>query len=79
MLIYNEDWDAGIQSIVKVIQPDPPEPDSAEEYNERGNAYHEEGEYDLAIKDYNKAIELDPNYHAAYNSRGNAYKGPGEV
>ncbi|MCD6490503.1 MAG: tetratricopeptide repeat protein [Thermodesulfobacterium sp.] len=40
-------------------------------YYNRGNAYLNKGEYDLAIKDLTKAIELNPNYAAAYNNRGN--------
>jgi len=32
-----------------------------------------EGEYDLAIADCNKAIELAPNFSDAYNNRGGAY------
>ena len=30
-------------------------------------------QYDKAITDYNKAIELDPKYAMAYNNRGFAY------
>ena len=38
-----------------------------------GEAYLYEGEYDLAIADCNKAIELTPNLSDAYNNRGLAY------
>ena len=31
------------------------------------------GNYDEALKDYDKAIELDPNYTFAYNNRGLAF------
>ena len=73
-----ENWDDGIQEIVKVISPkfyEPfnREPCNAEEYNKRGDARHSRGELDLAIKDYDMAIELEPDYHKAYNNRGNAY------
>ena len=73
-----EDWNAGIQSIVKVIQPDPPELDSAEEYNERGDAYHGKKEFDKAIKDYTEAIKLEPDNAATYNKLGNSCKDKGE-
>ncbi|MCD6490504.1 MAG: tetratricopeptide repeat protein [Thermodesulfobacterium sp.] len=36
-------------------------------------AYLYKGEYDLAIKDFNKAIELNPNLAVVYNNRGLAY------
>ncbi|MGO9173721.1 MAG: tetratricopeptide repeat protein [Rhodomicrobium sp.] len=37
-----------------------------------GNAYYEKQDYDHAIADFTKAIDLAPDY-AAYNNRGNAY------
>src|SRR5436190_15911175 len=39
-------------------------------YVNRGNAYHSRGEYDQAIADYGKAIEINPKYAEAYNNRG---------
>ena len=39
-------------------------------YNHCGLAYHEKGEYNLAIRNYNKAIELNPEFTEAYNNRG---------
>ena len=38
-----------------------------------GISYNNKGEYDLAIRDYTKAIELDPKFAYAYNNRGNSY------
>lgn len=35
-------------------------------------------DYDGAIVNYNKAIELKPDYAEAYNSRGNAYYSKGD-
>jgi Flp pilus assembly protein TadD len=43
-------------------------------YNHRGVAYHAKGDYNLAIRDYTRAIALEPNYAMAYNNRGLAYK-----
>ena len=38
-----------------------------------------QGDYDIAMSDYNKAIEINPNYVDAYNNRGNIYsQGKGE-
>ena len=47
-------------------------------YNSRGYAYFNKGEYDAAIADYTKAIELDPKDAIAYNNRGYAYLDKGE-
>ena len=47
-------------------------------YYSRGLAYYDKGEYDRAIEDYNKAIELNPEYTYAYNNRGLAYYNKGE-
>ena len=46
-------------------------------YN-RGTAYLEKGEYDLAIRDYDQAIQLKPDYAFALNNRGEAYINKGE-
>ncbi|MGC8940987.1 MAG: tetratricopeptide repeat protein, partial [Candidatus Nanoarchaeia archaeon] len=44
----------------------------------RGVAYADKGELDKAIQDFNKALELDPNFVEAYNNRGIAYAYKGE-
>jgi tetratricopeptide (TPR) repeat protein len=49
------------------------EPNIAEAYNNRGNAYNGLSEHEQAIEDYNKAIALSPNFAGAYNNRGVAY------
>ncbi|MFC0515133.1 tetratricopeptide repeat protein [Mucilaginibacter angelicae] len=49
-------------------------PGSARGYYVRGSAYQLKANYDQAIIDYNKAIELDSVYLDAYFNRGNAYK-----
>ena len=43
---------------------------SAEEYFDRGYAKTELEDYEGAIDDYTKAIEIDPNYYNAYIRRG---------
>ena len=56
----------------------------AEAYYKSGLAYAEKGDYDKAIKDYTKAIELDergesdPNLMYVYNNRGHAYADKGD-
>ena len=41
---------------------------------EQGNHYYEKGEYDKAIADYSRSIELDPNSAGAYLDRGIVYE-----
>jgi tetratricopeptide (TPR) repeat protein len=42
-------------------------------YNGRGTAYSNRGNYTQAIKDYDKVIEINPEYVGAYSNRGNVY------
>ena len=53
-------------------------PELAETYTNRGNAYGEIGEFDEAIQDYTKAINLNPEHVTAYYNRGIAYYYKGE-
>jgi tetratricopeptide (TPR) repeat protein len=48
-------------------------PMSAFDYVKRGTAYLNDGEYDKALADFDKAIRLDPKLHQAYEQRGNVY------
>lgn len=50
-------------------------PDPALVFLESGDAHYRKDEYDLAIKDYNKTIELRDDYDLAYCKRGLAYRG----
>jgi tetratricopeptide (TPR) repeat protein len=49
------------------------EPGNAQFYFDRGSAYGQKGQYDRAISDFNKALEINPGYAEAYNNRGVAY------
>jgi tetratricopeptide (TPR) repeat protein len=49
------------------------EPDVSLAYNNRGLTYDELGRLDLAIEDFDRAIELDPSDHKAYTNRGMLY------
>lgn len=42
-------------------------------YTSLGVIYHNQQNYDAAIKDFNRAIELKPDYGRAYNGRGSSY------
>ena len=47
-------------------------------YLNRGVAYAKQGKYAVAISNFNKAIELDPDYADAYFNRGAAYDESGQ-
>ncbi|MGQ9817796.1 MAG: tetratricopeptide repeat protein [bacterium] len=49
-------------------------PDCAIAYNNRGNAYNFNGQYEKAISDFDKAIEINPVSELAYFNRGIAYE-----
>ncbi len=44
----------------------------------RGYTYYEGGDFNRAIKEYDRAIELKPDYVLAYNNRGGVYGKKGE-
>lgn len=44
----------------------------------KGNALNVQGNYEEAIKCYDKAIELDPNYTFAWSGKGNALSNLGK-
>ena len=48
-------------------------PEDSLPYALRGELYVEQGDYDLAIADFNKAIELDPESYLPYSLRGDLY------
>ena len=47
-------------------------------HSNRGVAYGALGQWDMAIADYSKAIEINPKYTDAYNNRGVAYYNLGQ-
>ena len=50
----------------------------AKAYFNRGLAYDDKGQYDQAISDYSKAIEINPRLADAYYNRGNSYDDKGQ-
>ena len=58
------------------VPPRPPErstnPEARDSHN-RGTENHHRGEFDLAIAEYTRAIELDPTIAWAFNDRGAAH------
>lgn len=47
-------------------------------YNSRGIVYSDKKNIDLALKDFNKAIAINPQYQGAYNNRGLIYRSIGK-
>ena len=41
--------------------------------NNRGNVYAKQEKWELALADFNKAIQINPQYAKAYNNRGSVY------
>ena len=48
-------------------------------YHRRGSAYSALGQHQRAIEDYDKAIELNPDYAIAYNNRGLSFQELGQA
>jgi tetratricopeptide (TPR) repeat protein len=48
-------------------------PHSPKAYLNRGQGYSDRGEYDKALSDYTKAIEINPRYVEAYYNRANVH------
>ena len=68
-LVDADNWEALEQAATQFIED---YPDRAEGYFFRGNAKGGLKQYDEAIKDYDKAIELNSEVAVIYNNRGNA-------
>lgn len=51
---------------------------SAKTHNDQGILYAEKGQYDLAISEFNKALEIAPESAETYNDRGIAYSKNGQ-
>ena len=50
----------------------------SKDFYNQGVAHSKKGETDLAISDYNKALEINPKYDGAYINHGVAYGQKGE-
>ena len=67
--IRNDDYDGAISDYNWVIERSP----SATAYSDLGDAYRRKGDFDSALKECNKAIDLMPNYYYPYKIRGCIY------
>lgn len=50
---------------------------TVEDYFEKGNEFFEQGQFQKAIEEYQKAIEINPNFYKAWNKMGHAYRALG--
>ncbi len=55
-----------------------PQKNLANSYYNRGVEYRKKNEFDMAISDYNEAIQLDPSLVKAYNNRAGCWYNKGE-
>lgn len=66
-------WDKLIPLCTKIIDLEQEPRAKASAYVKRGTAYIQKGEYEKAIEDCTKAVELNPAHANAYINRGIAY------
>jgi tetratricopeptide (TPR) repeat protein len=66
----SNDHQLAIKACTEMINQNPR---NAISYYNRAISYTETNQLDLALADYDKAIELNSNYHEAFNNRGNIY------
>ena len=67
--------DEAIAAYSKAIEINP----RAAFFNNRGFHYRDKGEIELALADFNQAIDISPNYAEAYYNRGFYYRSKGEM
>jgi len=71
-------WDKLIPLCTKIIDLEQEPRAKASVYVKRGAAYIQKGEYEKAIEDCTKAVELNPAHANAYINRGIAYDKKGD-
>ncbi|BBM82159.1 protein kinase domain-containing protein [Candidatus Uabimicrobium amorphum] len=61
----------GLEYYAKQIKNNPQDPRA---YNNRGGIYYRLQKYELALADFNKAIQIKPSLATAYRNRANVYR-----
>lgn len=69
------DFDGAIAAYTEAIRLNP---ENAQPYSGRGQAYLRKGEFDKAIADYTEAIRLEPQSARAFGGRGWCYEQKGD-
>lgn len=74
-----KDPETGIQDCTEALNAKDLTPyELVHSLNSRGWAYRRKGDYDHSIQDYDRAVQLKPDYAEAFNGRGLAYYGKNE-
>ena len=77
--VQMQDLDRQISGCTEIITKGRETKDNlAAAYNNRGYAYGHKGDYDRAIADFSKALELNPKDAHLYHNRGAAYEDKGD-
>ncbi|WP_139458623.1 tetratricopeptide repeat protein, partial [Bathymodiolus thermophilus thioautotrophic gill symbiont] len=69
-IVDSLDYDRQIEVYTQIIELDP---ENANVFNNRGNAYSKLKNYEKAIENYNQAIKLKPDHANSFYNRGNVY------
>ena len=77
-LFRSRNWDKLIPVLTEIIDLETRKDEKARMHTHRGAAYSSKGEYDHAIKDYDKATKLNPDDAKPYTGLGIAYFSKGE-
>ncbi|MDQ2807943.1 MAG: tetratricopeptide repeat protein [Chloroflexota bacterium] len=73
-----EDWASALTRFSAALSQGAEDPTQDAIYFYRGTTFYKKKDYDRAIADYNKAIELHLNASVSYNNRGSAYATKGD-
>ncbi|MBI4616373.1 MAG: tetratricopeptide repeat protein [Planctomycetes bacterium] len=76
---YSTFWNSTERALALAPQGLWPDPRTAEEYTKRGAARRDQGDLAGAIRDFDRAIELKPDYADAYTNRGLARAAQGDL
>jgi len=71
MLYNSEKYSEVVEAVEQLLALNP---NIAQAYNLRGNAYFSLAKYNLAIEDFTKAINLNKSFSEAYRSRAETYR-----
>ena len=74
----SDEHEAAIEACTRLLAKKAPRSDLATYRHHRGTSYYAKGEYDAAIADFNKAIEINDKYTNAYLNRGLSYDSKGD-